>query len=186
MSEEVLIRQCAPTIAGIKTGSLFTCPYEDKDELKKEVRAFNRKYASKGLCLIPLRFNNDRVLLYMYRPEGLSHDLQDSLAREVLEQEGYPWDNSSKCVARLMKKFRESKDFPHEIGLFLSYPPEDVKGFIDNNAHNYKCSGIWKVYGDVNKAQTMFSRFKRCTETYCRMWKNGSCFEQLTVSRSYK
>ena len=26
MSEEILIRQGAPTLAGIKTGSLFPCP----------------------------------------------------------------------------------------------------------------------------------------------------------------
>ena len=28
----------------------------------------------------------------------------------------------------------ESGEFPHEVGLFLSYPPEDVKGFIDHRA----------------------------------------------------
>ena len=33
MSEERLIRQCAPTLAGIKTGSLFPCPYETREEL---------------------------------------------------------------------------------------------------------------------------------------------------------
>ena len=30
MSEEILIRQGAPTLAGIKTGSLFPCPCEDQ------------------------------------------------------------------------------------------------------------------------------------------------------------
>lgn len=28
MSDELIIRQCAPTLAGIKTGSLFPCRYE--------------------------------------------------------------------------------------------------------------------------------------------------------------
>ena len=31
MSEEILIRQGAPTLAGIKTGSLFPCPCEDRE-----------------------------------------------------------------------------------------------------------------------------------------------------------
>ena len=33
MSEELLIKQCAPTLAGIKTGSLFPCPCDDREAL---------------------------------------------------------------------------------------------------------------------------------------------------------
>ena len=47
----------------------------------------------------------------------------------------------------------ESGEFPHEVGLFLSYPPEDVKGFIDHRANDFKCAGLWKVYGDEEKAR---------------------------------
>ena len=32
-------------------------------------------------------------------------------------------------------------DFPHEIGIFLGYPLEDVVGFIENQGKNYTCSG---------------------------------------------
>ena len=49
----------------------------------------------------------------------------------------------------------ESGEFPHEVGLFLSYPPEDVKGFIDHRANDFKCAGLWKVYGDEEKALTV-------------------------------
>lgn len=38
MSEELIIRQCAPTLAGIKTGSLFPCPYTDRKEIQNEIR----------------------------------------------------------------------------------------------------------------------------------------------------
>ena len=40
------------------------------------------------------------------------------------------------------------------MGLFLSYPPEDVKGFIDHRANDFKCAGLWKVYGDEEKARS--------------------------------
>ena len=33
MSEEMVVRQCAPTLAGIKAGSLFPCPCTDRDAL---------------------------------------------------------------------------------------------------------------------------------------------------------
>ena len=33
MSEELLVRQCAPTLAGIKTGNLFSCDCRDRAAL---------------------------------------------------------------------------------------------------------------------------------------------------------
>ena len=45
MSEEILVRQGAPTLAGIKTGSLFPCPCEDKEALFADIRRLNRLLA---------------------------------------------------------------------------------------------------------------------------------------------
>ena len=42
MSEELVVRQCAPTLAGIKTGSLFPCPYENRETLLMEIRQYNQ------------------------------------------------------------------------------------------------------------------------------------------------
>ena len=50
--------------------------------------------------------------------------------------------------------------FPHEIGVFLGYPLEDVKGFIENKGKNFLYSGYWKVYSDVERAKS-----------YCRHWE---------------
>ena len=38
MSEEILVRQGAPTLADIKTGSLFPCPCENREALLAEDR----------------------------------------------------------------------------------------------------------------------------------------------------
>ena len=53
MSEEILIRQGAPTLAGIKTGSLFPFPCEDHEALMTDIRRLNRRLSPKGLCLSP-------------------------------------------------------------------------------------------------------------------------------------
>ena len=68
MSEEILIRQGAPTLAGIKTGSLFPCPCEDREALLADIRKLNRRLSPKGLCLLPIRFLAGQALLYLYRP----------------------------------------------------------------------------------------------------------------------
>ena len=182
MSEEYVVRQCAPTLAGIKTGSLFPCPYQSRQALMSEIRALNRRLSPKGLILLPVRYLDGKALLYLYRPSNLRQDLKDRLAAQVLEQAGYSCSKSEQCVVRLIRRLKENEDFPHEIGLFLSYPPEDVKGFIDNRACNFKCSSLWKVYGDEARAQAMFARFRKCTEIYCKLWQEGSSIEQLAVA----
>ena len=131
MSEEMVVRQCAPTLAGIKAGSLFPCPCTDRDALLDEVRQLNRRLSPKGLCLLPLRFTEGSALLYLDRPATLRRDLSDDLARRLLAEAGYDGGSCGRCVATLIRRFRQGADFPHEIGLFLSYPPEDVKGFVD-------------------------------------------------------
>ena len=52
MSEENLVRQCAPTLAGIKTGTIFPVPFEDLDSLTMEIRELNRILVPKGLRLL--------------------------------------------------------------------------------------------------------------------------------------
>ena len=183
MSEEILVRQAAPTLAGIKTGSLFPCPCGDKEELLADIRRLNRLLVPKGLCLLPIRFSDGRALLYLYRPQELCRDLQNEQALEILAHAGYgSTAHSGRCVANLIRRFREGGEFPHEVGLFLSYPPEDVKGFIDHRAGDFKCAGLWKVYGDEDKARALFARFKKCTEIYCALFQAGSGIEQLAVA----
>ena len=186
MSEEMVVRQCAPTLAGIKAGSLFPCPCTDRDALLDEVRQLNRRLSPKGLCLLPLRFTEGSALLYLYRPATLRRDLSDDLARRLLAEEDWRelWEPAQElaCVATLIRRFRQGADFPHEIGLFLSYPPEDVKGFVDNRARSYKCAGLWKVYSDEARARRLFTRFKRCTDTYCKLWQAGATIDQLAVA----
>ena len=183
MSEEILVKQGAPTLAGIKTGSLFPCPCRDEGALLDDIRRLNRLLAPKGLCLLPIRFKDGQALLYLYRPAVLHRDLQNRLARRILSDAGYPADGGcGRCVAQLIRRFREDGQFPHEVGLFLSYPPEDVQGFIDHRACDFKCAGLWKVYGDERRAQRLFSRFKHCTEDYCARWRAGSDLGQLAVA----
>ena len=182
MSEELLVKQCAPTLAGIKTGSLFPCPCDDRESLLADIRRLNRLLVPKGLCLLPLRYSEKNVLLYLFRPAELSRDLQNGEAAELLRQEGYPCESCGKCLATLTRKLRSGEEFPHEIGLFLSYPPEDVKGFIENRAANYKLSGLWKVYGDEKKAKELFAKYKKCTDIYCERYEAGCGIAELAVA----
>lgn len=182
MSEEALIVYCSPTLAGLKTGSLFSTPYTQDARLMDEIRELNRVLVVKGLRVIPMRRVGDRALIYVYRPSRLAKDFADKQISRMLKAQGYPCDKPDECVVYLARKLRECPSFPHEIGLFLGYPPEDVQGFIENQAENFKCVGCWKVYGDVEQAQKKFALFKKCTEIYYRQWLKGFSIERLAVA----
>lgn len=182
MSEELLVRHCSPTLAGMKTANMFSCYFEDESEMKQSVRKLNAVLVKKGLRVLPLRFHNKRALIYVYRPIKLSQDLQQDTACCLLKKFGYTTVKPERCIVHLMQRLSDSEEFPHEIGLFLGYPPEDVSGFIENKAEKCKCVGCWKVYGDEVKAQKTFAKYKKCTRVYCEQWAKGKSIERLTVA----
>lgn len=182
MSEEMIINHCSPTLAGIKTGALFNCAYPSERELRSAVRAWNKTLSPKGLRVLPLRYNGRTALIYIYRPAMLSDDLKNEAARRLLAKCGYVSETPGGCIVQLLRRFAECEEFPHEIGLFLGYPPEDVCGFIANKACGYKCVGYWKVYGDEEKAKKAFAKFEKCTRCYCRQHAKGTGIERLAVA----
>lgn len=165
MSEDTVIRHGAPTLAGMKTGNLFPCFFSSPQALAEELRAMNRVLVPRGLRLVPLRREKGRALLYLFRPAALSRDL-----------------GQGACLAELRRRLGAGGDFPHEIGLFLGYPPEDVAGFVRHRGKGCKCVGCWKVYGDEAAARRQFAAFKACTANYCRRRAKGASLARLAVT----
>lgn len=182
MSENFIVQHCAPTLAGIKTGNLFTYAYESESQLWDRVRRLNRRLWQKGVRIIPLRWGGKRALIYIYRPHRLRADLENRSAIRLLQAHGYRYTKPGQCIVRLAERLKGSDEFPHEIGLFLGYPPEDVQGFIENRAQGCKCTGCWKVYGDEVHAQLLFDKYQKCTELYCAQLAKGKSIEALTVA----
>ena len=61
MSEQQVINNCSPTMAGLKTGNLFCCDAKSREELNRSVRDFNSRLVKKGIKFLPLRYRKDMV-----------------------------------------------------------------------------------------------------------------------------
>lgn len=180
MSDELVIRCCAPTLAAIKTGSLFSCGFESREALTESLRLVNQCLLRKGVRAFPLRYQDGRALIYLYRPQMLERDLKDPVAEAILRENGYPEGRPIARIAYLIRRLRECASFPHEIGLFLGYPAVDVRGFIEHKA--CKCTGLWKVFeSDEEEARRMFARCRRCTNAYVRRNQEGWSLSRLTI-----
>ena len=182
VSDQTIARNCAPTLAGIKTGSMFSAEYADRKTLARELFELNTLLTNHGLRAVLLRCMKRRALIYLYRPDALEQDLLDPEAAAILRERGYPESDPRLCLGQLIRQFRQSESFPHEVGLFLGYPPEDVQGFIQSPHAGYQCVGCWKVYGDREKAERTFDLYRRCTKALCRAAARGKTLEKLIAA----
>lgn len=173
MSEDLIIRHCAPTLAGLKTGNIFNASYDSEDELEESLAAWNRILERRGLRVTCLRTTAGRALIYVYRPHFLEKDLTGPLASEMLERFGYVPNDPESCIRHLASRMIPGGGFPHEIGLFLGYPPHDVRGFIEHKGRGFLCCGLWKVYADADTSMTLFKRYADCTARFCTRLANG-------------
>nr|WP_294658368.1 DUF3793 family protein [uncultured Blautia sp.] len=182
MLESDIVAHCAPTLAGIKTANMFNYLPDDMENLPREVQEENRKLNGKGVYVEILRTGEKRALIYVYRKNKLEADLNREGAENILQTCGYECRGTDCCLRKLQDRFFQYECFPHEVGLFLGYPLDDVTGFIEQKGKNYKCCGIWKVYGDEQKTQVIFRKLKKCSEIYQKLFADGRSILQLTVA----
>ena len=166
-TRQAMVRHTAPVLLEKKPAALFTLPC-------REQAVFAGALAPSGLRVMCLRHHRGRALLLVYRPALLARALADPLAARLLRRHGYPAGAALDDTLRVLKgRIDTQRDFPHEIGLFLGYPPADVAGFIRHRGSRYKLCGLWKVYGDVARAQALFREYDSCSRRLCCHLDNG-------------
>lgn len=182
MLEKYLVKNCSPTLASLKTANLINVPFDNRGELFSSLSEWNSRLNSKGVDLILLKIGKNSALVYVCRKSSLQRDLNSNGVFDFLKQFGYKSTDVDYCIKRLANRLSLSASFPHEIGVFLGYPLDDVIGFIDNRGQNSKCCGCWKVYCNECEALKTFAKFKKCTKIYCKLWSQGRSVLKLTVA----
>jgi hypothetical protein len=153
--KRIIISHCGPVLMGIKPAALFVVKSENS-------------YACLGsllptyLSLMILRKSETGLLVFVFAREKLEQTIADTNIKTVLSGMGYPEGTSVFVFLDYLKNRFESRQFPHEIGLFLGYPVDDVLGFVKHKGENYKLCGYWKVYGDVEQAKLCFRQYDKC------------------------
>lgn len=181
--ERGLVAHCAPTLASLKTGCLFNAVHGQDESVEQQVEQLNRQLEPRGVRLAVLRRGQKGSLIYVFRPKDLGRDLAQADVADFLHRCGYEKEERvDSAICRLCQRLQGQKEFPHEIGVFLGYPLEDVEAFIENGGKNAKCTGFWQVYCNEEEALRRFSQYKKCAEVYRRCWEGGRSLEKLTVA----
>ncbi len=178
---KLIINHCAPVLGGLKTGSLFNYKRDRKSVISKcaEMKSIFDKY---GISIDIIKSADSYSLIYVYRKHRLEYDVNNAVARDILYKRGYRSLKAEALIEHLKTRIQGGGSFPHEVGLFLSYPPEDVRGFIINNGCNFKICSIWKVYCNEDAAVKKIAMYKHCTDVYVKLFNKGRALEDMIVA----
>lgn len=162
------IRYCAaPTIAGIKPSSLmaFTdlkrCSYVLWERYKDDT------CTRLGVEYYELKHQKDRVFVLFYKDKDLAKCLFESEKSKFLLGLGYKKTKVVEDYLDTLKK-RYEMGCPHELGVFLGYPLNDVIAFIENKGEPCLANKYWKVYQNVEKALLTFDAYDEEREKVIR------------------
>mgnify|MGYP001624580288 CR=1 FL=1 len=161
-----IVLQCAPFLKGLKVSCVITvdaslCSGLGELFCNLDI-AYHMLFCSEGKCLV-----------LFYRPK-------------LIREYGYADMNLEEMLMRLSGRAADfaarGMGFPHEIGAFLGYPAEDVRGFIENEGRKYLMIGYWKVYSDLAGARMIFKEYDRAKKCAVNEFLTGKSIREIAVS----
>ena len=175
---KILATHCAPLLYKLKPASLVSGNLLNGETEKNLLEIYD--------VSIRVVNNKPNPLLLLYNKKLLSISLANKKANTYLALLGYPTkENIESKIDFLCERFSQSDEFPHEIGFFLGYPPDDVIGFITSKK-DYKMSGLWKVYGDIEVASSLFAKYEQCRQVLMEyIGSGGNIFNDSLPALSY-
>jgi hypothetical protein len=165
-----LALQCAPLIAGLKVSNLLNIEKQDFPAVlaiigHSHLRCYTLLSMQQKMTV--LLYDPKRLQAYLEQPEVTAFFTEngyESLSMEALLEEF--------CI-RYQRYMEEKKEFPHEMGLLLGYPIEDVNGFIEDGGAHPLCTGYWKVYHNKEKKLRLFEHFENAKESMIQLLSCG-------------
>lgn len=148
----------APTLTGQKPSSIITLGKDSRGLSmlwEKYKKAFQQKYE---LSFYELRTNDKAVTILFYYNNELNKAIYDEDNMRFLKKFGYSKELDLRQNLSILKE-RFEKACPHEIGVFLGFPLDDVICFMEQPDRQCLLCGYWKVYNDLDLAKEKFSNY---------------------------
>jgi hypothetical protein len=147
----------APVMEGAKPAELIMlCPglYDLHDTW---LHGGKEMIEETGLECLTLKERADCACVLVYDKASLSRYLDAEWETPLMRNAGYRQFEEHAYLSRLKDRFADR--CPHEIGLFLGFPYDDVDEFIKNSGRQYLFNGYWKVYCKPDRARTIFHKY---------------------------
>lgn len=180
--ENFLVYNTSLVIAGVKPAVTIAMK-KDNIKLYSNWNCFGKNFIRRiDLEFIELRESNESIIIMIYSKHILKKELNKEKILEFLIKLGYPNEVEIKEYVNTLKSRYEKYHCPHELGLFLGIPFEDVKDFMECTTKKCLLCGYWKVYNDSNKAKTIFNKYDKVKEYTIKNILEGNLSRDLALS----
>ena len=177
---EKFIYFSAPSLCGIKPACLYSVAAMDFYNRYETIISLKNDVIKAGQNIAIIKRSDNLFLFFIYDKKMIISLLSNPQCNGYLKDKGYEIENGSESIIQqLIWKLTTTKEFPHEIGLFLGYPFEDVIGYEKDFGKTSKYSGSWQVYGDVSNACKKMKMFKECEKICSTLYKEGTSISSL-------
>lgn len=177
-----LALQCAPFITGLKISNLLTVKKDSYAQLYKIAKKSGWKIRVLAVNKMDRQIQQITVTVLVYDEAAMREFLRSPEAADILKMSGYDarladgaeLDGLLDTFVDRYHEYRSGeRSFPDEMGVFLGYPTEDVRGYIENNGKNCIYTSYWKVYSNLEEKCKLFNRYEKAKENIIRYLAMG-------------
>ncbi|TCT15425.1 uncharacterized protein DUF3793 [Natranaerovirga pectinivora] len=165
----------APTIEDEKPSSLISF-----NASKKNLLTLWQKYKFQvcdelGLNFYEIKGDHNKKLVLFFKEDFLEEHLYKRDSLKFLKNIGYKEKMSLIEMLNILRNRFEVESCPHEVGIFLGIPIEDVEAFIENKGEGYLFYKYWKVYHNPEEASEIFNRYDNSKEVIINFIEREYC-----------
>ncbi len=177
--DQMMIQFSAPALCNIKPGNLFFAKKNVFSEIR--LKKWKEEFSKRGLMVFSLQLSENSTAILVLNICWTRKILEDSLVQAYLAQKGYRSSNVFDVVQKLFIRMKQNKGFPHEVGVLLGYPIEDVIEFENHQGYDCKYCGYWKTYSDVETAKECQCKYKYCSGMCRQLYEKGYSLDQIVM-----
>ena len=167
---------CAPVILGIKPSNTMVLA-------EKELELIKECLKNTEIDLYTLGNSGEKKFVMAYRDSLLKQRLNDFEVVPYMEKMGYSEKTVIGKLERLKARYEyyccNKRDFPHEIGVFLNYPIQDIIDYQQKGTRQCILSGYWQVFSNKEKAERIFQQYDCARNILIGSLKNGFTFSEI-------
>lgn len=175
--------QCSPVFTGIKAAGLFVINQSQYAELTSMLQG-------SGVSCRCLALHREKAAVLLFRSKRLAAHLAKPEIAAYLREQGYQNGGLNRQLVQLSERYHayveHRAEFPHEMGVFLEYPLEDIRGFVEQNGKNCLFCGYWKVYSNESAAREKFRAYDEAKEEVLAQVIDGRSLRDITYSYTKK
>lgn len=164
--EKFMLYNLSLVTSGIKPSATVNLTKENRNLYKLWLVYGENFLNNEDLDYVLLRENEKSIVVLIYNSEVLRKYLNKKENLVLLKKLGYNTNYSLEEALNKLQERYKLYNCPHELGVFLGYPVDDVIDFME--CSNKKCvmCGYWKVYNNEERAIETFKLYdqiRKCT-----------------------